>query len=295
MTDFLEHVVASRREYVARAKRMRPEADLLAQLPHNAWTRIQSTSASAEVGTRLASNAFLASLNGRRAQGHLAVIAEVKRDSPAIGRIVADVNVEEQVVAYTSAGAAAISILTEPRFWGGSLDDLRVARAVTHLPILCKDVIVDEYQIVEARAAGADAVLLIAEALTDAELRRFRARASSLAMGTLTEAHEAVAFGRVVETDAPVVGVNARNLRRPEEIDIGRARQLHTFVKPRQLLVAESGIRGADDARLLPARVDAVLVGTALMRAEDPTLILRDLVTIKRPAREGVVVFETSR
>ena len=291
MSDFLEQVVASRREYVRDARHLRPESDLLADLPQNAWTRMRDVLP----GGRFAfvgrtGDAFVADLQAAQSRGRLAVIAEVKRISPALGRIVADVNVEEQVVAYTAAGAAAISVLTEPRFWGGSLDDLRAARAATHLPILCKDVIVDEYQIVEARAAGADAVLLIAEVLSDEELRRFEARARSLSMGALVEAHEAVAFGRVVESDTRVVGVNARNLRRPEEIDIGRARQLHTFVKPRQLLVAESGIRGADDARLLPARVDAVLVGTALMRAEDPTAILRDLVTITRPRRHGITL-----
>jgi indole-3-glycerol phosphate synthase len=260
------------------ARHLRPEAGLLDGLR--------------DVVTVAGQDAFAASLSTTRASGRLAIIAEVKRMSPALGRIVADVDVERQVTVYAAAGAAAISVLTEPRFWGGSLEDLRVARASTNLPILCKDVIVDEYQILEARAAGADAVLLIAEILTDDELRRFIASAHLLHMGVLVEAHEAVAFGRAAASEATVVGVNARNLRRPEEIDIGRARQLHTFARPGQLLVAESGIRSADDARLLPARVDAVLVGTALMRAEDPTALLRDLVTIKRSARTEIAVVQ---
>ena len=103
-----------------------------------------------------------------------------------------------------------------------------------------------------------------------------------LSMAAFVEAHEAVAFGRAVECGSLIVGVNARNLRRPVEIDIGRARQLHTFAKAGQLLVAESGITSADDARLLPSRVDAVLVGTALMRAEDPTPLVRELAAVRR-------------
>jgi indole-3-glycerol phosphate synthase len=296
MTDFLEQVVASRRTYVRDAKHLRPEDDLLRDMGDNAWSRMLRTSVSQRPALHGQGNAFYTSLIGRLSEARLAVIAEVKRVSPAIGRIVADVDVEHQVTRYTLSGAAAISVLAEPRFWGGSIDDVRMARAATHLPILFKDVIVDEYQIVEARAAGADAVLLIAEVLTDEELRRFQARATALQMGCLVEAHEAVAFGRAVASDAFVVGVNARNLRHPEEIDIGRARQLHTFAKPHQVLVAESGIRSADDARLLPARVDAVLIGTALMRAEDPDPMMRELVTIRRPTREhGYVIPERLR
>ena len=293
MSDFLEQVVASRREYVRDAKRQRPEAELLHELGDNAWTRLVRTSASS-APIHGQGNSFYASLIARLSAGRLAVIAEVKRVSPAIGRIVADVNVEQQVMGYTLSGAAAISVLAEPRFWGGSLDDVRTARAATHLPILFKDVIVDEYQIVEARAAGADAVLLIAEALSDDEIRHFKARAAALDMGCLVEAHEAVAFGRAVASEAFVVGVNARNLRRPEEIDIGRARQLHTFAKPHQILVAESGIGSADDARVLPGRVDAVLVGTALMRTADPGPMLNELVGIRRAGREHVLVTERS-
>jgi indole-3-glycerol phosphate synthase len=183
---------------------------------------------------------------------------------------------------YETAGAAAISVLTEPRHWGGSLADLTTVRDRVYLPVLCKDVIVDEYQLVEARAAGADAVLLIAEALDDALLQRLLERAKSLGMGVLVEAHEPIAFGRAVRSRANVVGINARNLRRPGDVDIGRARQLQGFAHPEQILVAESGITSAEDARLLPARVDAVLVGTALMRADDPTSLIHAIASIRR-------------
>jgi indole-3-glycerol phosphate synthase len=220
---------------------------------------------------------------GRRNQGKLAVIAEMKRVSPALGALAAgSLDVAAQATLYAFGGATAVSVLVEPAFWGGSLEDLRLVRAAIDLPILAKDVVVDEYQIVEARAAGADAVLLIAEALTDEEIRRFRKRATELSMGTLVEAHEAVAFGRAVACGSLTVGVNARNLRRPQEIDIGRARQLHSFAKPGQVLVAESGITSADDVRLLPARVDAVLVGTALMREADPARLVQELAAIPR-------------
>ncbi|TME66267.1 MAG: indole-3-glycerol-phosphate synthase [Chloroflexi bacterium] len=173
-------------------------------------------------------------------------------------------------------------MLTEHRHWGGSLSDLVAIRGAVDVPLLAKDVIVDAYQIYEARAAGADAVLLIAEALLDEELRRLVSIAKRLGMSALVEAHEASAFGRAVSCGAQVVGVNARNLRRPSDIDVGRVRQLHTFAHADQILVAESGIASVDDARMLPARVDAVLVGTALMRADDPGPLIHGIASIRR-------------
>lgn len=285
MTDFLEQVVASRREYVNDARRARPERDLLEAIGQNSWTRLNRSSGLGQHSINGVANAFDAALLGRRNQGKLAVVAEVKRVSPALGALAAaSLDVAAQATLYAFGGATAVSVLVEPKFWGGSLEDLRRVRAAIDLPILAKDVVVDEYQIVEARAAGADAILLIAEALTDEEIRRFRKRAAELSMGTLVEAHEAVAFGRAVDCGALTVGVNARNLRRPQEIDIGRARQLHTFAKAGQMLVAESGITSADDVRLLPGRVDAVLVGTALMREADPAALVQELAAIPRRA-----------
>jgi len=275
MTDFLEQVVASRREYVREAKARRPIEDLL-RGPMQGGT---------------VPGRFGRALRGKKYGGHLAVIAEVKRTSPALGTLApSSLSAAEQALRYEAAGATAISVLTEPHFWGGSLDDLAAVRAAVSIPVLCKDVIVDEYQLVEAHARGADAVLLIAEALSDAELRRLRERAASLFMDTLVEAHESVAFGRAVACGSLVVGINARNLRDPKDIDIGRTRQLHSFAKEGQVLVAESGIGSADDARLLPARVDAVLVGTALMRADDPAPLIMALAGIKRSQRARTVV-----
>jgi indole-3-glycerol phosphate synthase len=288
VSDFLEQVIAERRADVARAKAEVAEADLVigaarrrlvGRLPNGAALFVERGAHGGD--------AFTAAL--RMLHGRLGVIAEVKRRSPALGTLNADADPATLALGYEAAGATAVSVLTEPRHWGGSLEDLVAVSEAVRIPVLCKDVIVDEYQIVQARAAGADAVLLIAEALTDDELRRFVARANALGVGVLLEAHEPVAFGRAVAAGSTVVGVNARNLRRPREIDVGRVRQLHTFARDGQILVAESGIESVDDARLLPARVDAVLVGTALMRSTDPGPLIRAITASRKsPAPVGV-------
>jgi len=268
MTDFLEQVMAERRADATKAEGAAFEIDLR-KGKDNVWTRAKSEGRG---------DAFTAALRARRAEGHLAVIAEVKRVSPAFGVIAASVDPALQARGYAAAGATAISVLTEPRHWGGSMSDLAAVRdALPSTPILCKDVIVHKQQIVEARAAGADAVLLIAEALSDNELRTLMAHAHTLNMGVLLEAHEPIAA-----LGTSVIGINARNLRRPTEIDIGRARQLHGFAEPGQILVAESGIATVDDVRLLPARVDAVLIGTALMRADDPKPLIAAIASIRK-------------
>jgi indole-3-glycerol phosphate synthase len=281
MTDFLEQVIAERRADIANAKASVPESALELSRPRN--LRMPGRD---DLGRRQQfifsehrGDAFFMAL---RVEGPVAVIAEVKRRSPALGPLGETIDVASLAKSYEQAGAAAISVLTEPHHWGGSIEDLVAVREAVRIPVLCKDVIVDEYQLAQARAAGADAVLLIAEALDDASLRRLMERARSLGLGVLVEAHEAAAFGRAVATGASVVGVNARNLRRPKEIDIGRVRQLHSFARPDQILVAESGIETVDDAQLLPARVNAVLIGTALMRAADPAPLIHGIASIKR-------------
>lgn len=264
MTDFLEQVVAERRADVARARERVPDAEM----------RLRA----AAYGLRI--DHFHRQLAGRR--GSLSVIAEVKRTSPALGILADNVDPAGQARRYVAAGARAISVLTEPRHWGGSLEDLAAVREAVDVPVLRKDIIVDAYQLYESRAAGADAVLLIAEVLGDPILHELVTLTEQLGMTAFVEAHEVVAFGRAVASGARVVGVNARNLRRPSEIDSGRARQLHTFAHRDQILVAESGIASVDDARLLPARVDAVLVGTALMRADDPAPLIHGISSIRR-------------
>ena len=261
MSDFLDRVAAERRTDVAADAEGRDEFALRAQAM--TWHR--------QLGLRLQSHAQ-----------RLQVIAEIKRVSPSAGVLDVDVDPAAQARRYATAGASAISVLVEPRHWGGSLADLKAVRASVDLPVLAKDVVIDERQLLLVRAAGADIVLLIAELLDDETLRRFVQIARNLGMEALVEAHEPLAFGRAVASGARLIGVNARNLRNPGVIDSGRIRQLHSFVLPTQVLVAESGIASVDDARMLPARVDAVLVGTALMRANDPGPLIRGIASIKR-------------
>jgi indole-3-glycerol phosphate synthase len=281
MTDFLEQVIVERHADVAKAKARVPE-DRLAR-PRRRAVRLRGTDLRGNSQTmHLAPSSGVFEMALRTKPGRLAVIAEVKRRSPAAGSFRESIDVGSLAALYMEAGATAISVLTEPRHWGGSLEDLVAVREAVDIPILCKDVIVDEYQLVEAHAAGADAVLLIAEALDDAVLRRMIERAKEIGLGVLVEAHEPAAFGRAVASGASVVGVNARNLRRPTDMDVGRVRQLHTFVRRDQVLVAESGITTIDDARLLPGRVEGVLIGSALMRAEDPAPLIRGIASIGR-------------
>ncbi|HEX9269424.1 MAG TPA: indole-3-glycerol-phosphate synthase [Candidatus Limnocylindria bacterium] len=261
MPDFLETVVAERRADVAAARAAGGEP----RVPPGAVP------------------SFAGALDAIRRNGRLAVIAEVKRVSPALGPLRMEADPVALARAYVAAGAAAISVLTEPRHWGGSLDDLAAVAAAVDVPVLRKDVIVDEYQLGEARAAGASAVLLIAEALDDETLRGLVDRAESLGMTAFVEAHEPAAFRRAVSSGAPVVGVNARDLRAPSVLDPTRVRALHALARPEQLLVAESGIRSIEDAAALPVRVDAILVGTALMRADDPGALVRALAAVPRP------------
>jgi indole-3-glycerol phosphate synthase len=258
--DFLETVVAERR------------ADMQAARRHD------------DVPTRSGRTrpSFVDAIGAARAAGRVAVIAEVKRRSPALGALSLDADPVSLASLYAHAGAAAISVLTEPRHWGGSIGDLAAVAAAVDLPVLFKDIVVDEQQLREAEAAGASAVLLIAEALDDSTLATFVERAAALGLVALVEAHEHRAFARAVACGALVVGVNARNLRVPAELDRERIDALHGLVRRDQLLVAESGIGSADDVAALPARVDAVLVGTALMTAADPGALVRSLAAVRR-------------
>ena len=258
--DFLETVVAERRADVQAARRH-----------DDAPTR-----------SGRARPSFVDAIRAKRATGRVAVIAEVKRRSPARGVLSADADPVSLASLYAEAGAAAISVLTEPRHWGGSIADLAAVATSVDLPVLFKDIVVDEQQLREAEAAGASGVLLIAEALDDATLASFVECAAALGLVALVEAHEHRAFARAVASGATVVGVNARNLRVPAEIDRERIEALHGLVRAEQILVAESGIATAADIASLPDRVDAVLVGTALMTAQDPRALLRTMTEYRR-------------
>jgi len=217
---------------------------------------------------------FVAALRG----AGTAVIAEVKRASPSAGPIAADADPVAQARAYASGGAAVVSVLTEPRHFRGSLGDLEAVRGAIELPLLRKDFLIDPSQILEARAHGADAVLLITACLDDDELRAMLETATALGMGVLLETHGDDDLGRALATDAVVIGVNARDLE-TLEVDPERARRQLARVPAGRIAVLESGIRTrADVVAAVNAGASAILVGETLMRAGDPRRTLRTLI-----------------
>ncbi|HVR63309.1 MAG TPA: indole-3-glycerol phosphate synthase TrpC [Polyangia bacterium] len=214
-----------------------------------------------------------------RRPGQVTCIAEFKRRSPSAGWIRQGAEPAATAAAYAGAGAAALSVLTDGPFFGGGLADLGAARAAAAaIPILRKDFMVDRYQVAEARAAGADAILIIVAALGDGDIAALLAAAAEFGVGALVEAHDESEVRRAVALGAPVVGVNNRDLR-TFTMDRDLAVRLRPLVPPDRVMVAESGIRDAADVRRLGAAgIDAVLVGETLMRAPDPAAALRELL-----------------
>jgi indole-3-glycerol phosphate synthase len=201
-----------------------------------------------------------------RAPG-ISVIAEVKRRSPSKGDLRPDLDAAELARSYEAGGAACLSVLTETPHFGGSAEDLQVARTATSLPVLRKDFTVCESDVSAARAMGADAVLLIVAALEQGELERFLARASELGMASLVEVHDEAELEKALAAGAEVVGVNQRDLR-SFEVDRSRAARLAGRIPDGLVSVAESGISSRDDVRRLEeAGFDAVLVGESLVMA----------------------------
>lgn len=209
----------------------------------------------------------------------MACIAEFKRRSPSKGWIQREATVEPVARAYQAGGAAAMSVLTDGPFFGGSLEDLRQARSAAALPILRKDFIIDRYQVVEARAAGADAILLIVAALADDELHALLGEAARWGLDALVETHDADEVGRAVAAGAQVIGVNHRDLR-TFEMNMDLAARLRPLIPADRVVVAESGIKTSTDVRRLRAAgIDAILVGESLMREADPAAALRELLS----------------
>lgn len=212
---------------------------------------------------------FLAAVHRDANQG-IRLIAEFKRASPSQGVIRADLAPADVARMYATAGAAAISVLTDEKFFGGSLADLEAARRAAALPVLRKNFIIDRYQLLEARCAGADAVLLIAAALDEKQLVALHAEAVTLGMAVLVEVHDAEELPRALAAKPRIIGVNNRDLR-TFKVDLETTLRLRPLVPPDVVMVSESGIRNRQDVlRLLEARVDAVLVGESLMRRPDP-------------------------
>jgi indole-3-glycerol phosphate synthase len=220
----------------------------------------------------------------------LSLIAEFKRRSPSAGALAADsIDLAAQVAAYERGGAAALSVLTDERHFGGSLADLRAARAACDLPIIRKDFIVDPYQLYEAAVNGADAVLLIVAALGDEKLRSLYQEARSIDLDCLIEVHDAEELERALEAGAEVIGINNRNLD-DMSVDIGTTYELMPDVPAGKTVVAESGISGREElAELDRVGVDAVLIGGALMAAEDPEAKVRELTGSDESTREHLV------
>lgn len=212
---------------------------------------------------------FRAALAADHAAGHLAVISEIKRRSPSKGALNTDLVAGSVAEAYAEGGAAALSVLTDVDFFGGSVADLREARGAVEVPVLRKDFTVVEADVLDARAMGADAVLLIAAALDDHELGDFRALAAELGLDVLVEAHDEREVERALAVGADLVGVNQRDLL-TFEVDTARAVRVAPEIPDGVVKVAESGVRGPDDARVLAdAGYHAVLVGEALVTGTD--------------------------
>jgi indole-3-glycerol phosphate synthase len=255
----IEQLIEGAREGVAARKREVPQAELEGQLSGRGQDR-----------------PFQEALT----RPGLSVIAEFKRRSPSAGDIRPDADIAAQVAAYERGGAAALSVLTDAPHFGGSLDDLRAARAAATLPIIRKDFIVDRYQLYEAAVHGADAVLLIVRALDDRQLVALHEEARALDLDCLVEVHDAEELERALEIDFEVIGINNRDLDE-QRVDIQTTFELMPDVPIGKTVVAESGISGREELfELERVGVDAVLIGGALMTADDPERKTRELTGV---------------
>ena len=262
MSAHLEQILSDTRKRVGRLQRERGELDL-----------------------RAANASPPRFFGGFAPDGSVGVIAEVKRRSPSAGAIQASLDPVAHARAYAAGGAVAVSVLTEPAHFGGSMDDLQRVVAAVPLPVLCKDFIVDELQLVEARAAGASAVLLIARILGSGRLREFIVAAGRLELGVLVEVHTVHELDAAIAAGAAVVGVNNRDLD-TLAVDLSNGERVLRAVPRNLVAVSESGIETrADVERLATAGADLILVGTSLARLSDPQAAVRALCGVPRRAR----------
>ena len=253
MTDILEKIVAVKREEVAAALGRKP---------------LEMVRADAE--SRVLTRDFLGAMRAKVAAGKPAVIAEVKKASPSKGVLRADFIPADIAQSYAEYGAACLSVLTDVQFFQGAIDYLKQARASCQLPVLRKDFIVDAYQVYESRVMGADAILLIAACLDDAQMKEFEVIARSLDMAVLVEVHDAGELERALQLKTPLIGVNNRNLK-TFEVSLDTTLTLMRDIPKDRILVCESGIHTRDDVlRMGAAGVNAFLVGEAFMRADEP-------------------------
>jgi indole-3-glycerol phosphate synthase len=253
MADILDKIIAVKREEVAAAKRLRDAASVRRDAEGRRDVR-----------------GFEAAMRAKVAGGRAAVIAEVKKASPSKGVLRERFVPAEIAASYERGGAACLSVLTDEQFFQGSAAYLQQARAACALPVLRKDFIIDAYQVDEARAMGADCILLIVACLDDAHMADLEAQAQALGMDVLVEAHDGAELDRALRLATPLVGINNRNLR-TFEVSLDTTLSLQKEVPADRLLITESGILAtADVRRLRGASVHAFLVGEAFMRADDP-------------------------
>ena len=262
MATILDDILAHKRQEVA-AQKQRVDMDTL----------VANISASNDVP-----RGFMKALQARVAIGGTAVIAEVKKASPSMGVIRASFDPVAIAESYAAAGATCLSVLTDEKYFQGSGRYLRLIRAAVGLPLLRKDFLVDEYQIVEARALGADAILLIVAALSDDELAAFTRLAHDLGLDVLVEVHDEAECERALKLPLRVIGVNNRNLH-DFSVSLDTTRRIKAMVPTDYLVVSESGIHTRADIDALQADgVSAFLVGGALMQADDPGAALAALL-----------------
>ncbi|NBO77001.1 MAG: indole-3-glycerol phosphate synthase TrpC [Betaproteobacteria bacterium] len=260
MSDILNKIVSVKHEELALARQRRSLAS---------WREAAEQ--------RRDVRGFAQALRSKAAQGQAAVIAEIKKASPSKGVIREHFVPADIARSYAQHGAACLSVLTDERFFQGHADYLHQARQACSLPVLRKDFMVDEYQVHEARAIGADCILLIAACLDDAQMRDLEACAQALGMDVLVEVHDGAELDRALRLRTPLVGVNNRNLR-TFEVSLQTTLDLQQRVPADRLLVTESGIMGPPDVqRMREAGIHAFLVGEAFMRAADPGAALAEL------------------
>jgi indole-3-glycerol phosphate synthase len=260
MADILGKILATKRDEVAALQRERP---------------IHEVKGAARAAA--APRDFEGALRAKIDAGRVAVIAEIKKASPSRGLLRPDFDPPAIAASYERGGAACLSVLTDRVYFQGAPEFLTAARAACALPVLRKDFIVDSYQIAEARAMGADAILLIVAALDDAALARFNATARSFGMAVLVEVHDAAELDRALALEGALIGINNRNLR-TFDVDLATTLELVPKIPGGRLVITESGILArADVATLREHGVDAFLVGEAFMRAKDPGAALVEL------------------
>ena len=260
MSDILQKIVTVKREEIAAGLKKKS----LAAMREDAESRVLTRD-------------FEGALRAQIAAGHAAVIAEVKKASPSKGVLRADFVPADIAQSYAEHGAACLSVLTDQQFFQGCNDYLKQARASCPLPVLRKDFMVDPYQVFEARAIGADCILLIAACLSDAQMAELESVALHLGMAVLVEVHDRDELQRALKLKTPLLGINNRNLR-TFEVTLETTLGMRSDVPADKLLITESGILKRSDVQTLrEAGVHAFLVGEAFMRADDPGAALAEL------------------